>query len=885
MTQNFKSIYFKDSKSDTEKIVTLAFNEAEFPLYEKINPLSTHEIKELLKTDSFDSIQQNALKDKRSLNQYIKLKLESKIDKVKCINPKEATFQNSKHVPFQRWYPYIEGYSINFVDYLIGKYASNAKAIYDPFAGTGTTLFASENNGAKPYYSEVNPLLTYLINTKISLINLDLKARKDIVQKLRNFSANIYSITNVHPDVQLDVKFKKVFGKSQYFEGDNYQLILKAKTYLRKLSNEDELLSDTIALAVLTVLIPTSLLKKSGDLRFKTKKELKNDNRDFLNHLRQKLIEMTHDIESVKNQINIQAELVAENAKNVYKLNEISFDAVITSPPYLNGTNYFRNTKLELWFLEYLNTANDLREFRNKVLTSGINDVKLVKQDNNTNNIDIFSKSHELRNVYKTLVDKAYDKRIPEMVKDYFIEMHQIFFGISKHLEYRSNILIDIGDSNFAGVHVKTDVILLEVLESLGYESITVEILRQRRSRNGAILKQVLLHLQNTTKEKNSIHNSFQKVAWKHDWKIFKDDLPYQQKPYSKRNWGNGNHSLCSYQGKLKPSIAHFLVDTFVPTDGSFFDPFSGVGTIPFEGALNGKKSYSMDISQPAYLISTAKVKRQDSNKIKAEVDKLENYIRNELLNEAEINQYNNFGFNKKIIEYYNPNTYKEILLARKYFVSQKVLSNEQALIVSCLMHILHGNRPYALSRRSHPIVPYAPTGEYEYKSLIEKLKEKVNKSINTFDYSNFVEGEVYRKDSTKLWPLKIDNLDAIITSPPFFDSTRFYLANWIRLWFSGWEPEQFNTDPKSFIEEKQKIDFAIYKPIFQQARERLKNGGVMVMHLGKSSKCDMADELVKISKLWFRKADLFDESVVHCESHGIRDKGTVTSHQYLVLT
>ncbi|MYH82548.1 hypothetical protein F4141_17820 [Candidatus Poribacteria bacterium] len=41
---------------------------------------------------------------------------------------------------------------------------------------------------------------------------------------------------------------------------------------------------------------------------------------------------------------------------------------------------------------------------------------------------------------------------------------------------------------------------------------------------------------------------------------------------------------------------------------------------------------------------------------------------------------------------------------------------------------------------------------------------------------------------------------------------------------------------------------------------------------------------LQKLGKRWFRSVDIFDESVAHCESHGIRDKGTVTSHQYLVL-
>ena len=76
-----------------------------------------------------------------------------------------------------------------------------------------------------------------------------------------------------------------------------------------------------------------------------------------------------------------------------------------------------------------------------------------------------------------------------------------------------------------------------------------------------------------------------------------------------------------------------------------------------------------------------------------------------------------------------------------------------------------------------------------------------------------------------------------------------------------------------------------IYENIFRQIKEHIKRGGVCVLHLGKSNKCDMAEELQKVSKKWFKKADLFDESVAHCESHGIRDKGTVTSHQYLVLT
>jgi hypothetical protein len=203
---------------------------------------------------------------------------------------------------------------------------------------------------------------------------------------------------------------------------------------------------------------------------------------------------------------------------------------------------------------------------------------------------------------------------------------------------------------------------------------------------------------------------------------------------------------------------------------------------------------------------------------------------------------------------------------------------------MASLMHILHGNRPYALSRRSHPITPFAPTGEFEYRPLLPRLTAKVMKSLEVGRPEGFAEGEMVFQDATSWWPQHIDELDAIITSPPFFDSTRFHLANWMRLWFAGWSENDFRERPLAFVDERQKADFSIYEPIFRQARDRLKPGGVLVLHLGKSRKCDMAAALERIARPWFRVADCFAESVGHCESHGIRDKGTVGEHQYLVL-
>ena len=45
------------------------------------------------------------------------------------------------------------------------------------------------------------------------------------------------------------------------------------------------------------------------------------------------------------------------------------------------------------------------------------------------------------------------------------------------------------------------------------------------------------------------------------NWKNFMVNLPHRKPPFSKRNWGNGLHSLCSYQGKMKPSLVYHLIN------------------------------------------------------------------------------------------------------------------------------------------------------------------------------------------------------------------------------------------------------------------------------------------------------------------------------------
>jgi len=368
-------------------------------------------------------------------------------------------------------------------------------------------------------------------------------------------------------------------------------------------------------------------------------------------------------------------------------------------------------------------------------------------------------------------------------------------------------------------------------------------------------------------------------------WKEFKESLPHMGHPYSKRNWGNGLHSVCSYQGKMKPALAYHLIESFSSIGETVLDPFSGSGTIPFEAALNQRKAYGMDIGLLATSVSNAKLKSPSRDKVSVIMSDLENYISKSIPTKKALKDSIDIRFNKTIAEYFHEDTFREILLARDFFYSnQNPEDPEWSLVLACLLHILHGNRPYALSRNSHPITPYAPTGDYVYKNLVERLWNKVNKSLDTERSESFLEGHCYQADILHEWPSPIKNIDVIITSPPFFDSTKFYMTNWMRYWFCGWGKEEFEVQPRSFIEVLQKKNFNGYDYIFRMCQERLKEKGLAVFHLGYSKKCNMGEELIPFAEKYFTVEDLFTESVEHCEHHGISDKGGVKGHQYLVL-
>lgn len=818
------------------------------------------------------------------------------------IQGNDVTFANNKNISIHRWYPYIEGFSQGFVDQILDKFPEDI-LVYDPFNGSGTTTLACSYRGVKSVATEVNPLMRFVANTKVNTVKsiLENNKIKDLEKFISSIDADIDSI-----NIDLSNYINPCYINNDFFTDNALKQIAFIKKIIKSIEDSD--IKDIARLGLAAICVECSNMIRSVDLRRRKGTEFDRVPKNVIERYKQQLNIMLNDL-NIYNASKIESmKIIGTNAKSINQEYKGKVDLIITSPPYVNGTNYFRNTKLELWILDLITNENDLKSLRGDAITAGINNVS-------SRNEDIIEL--EFVEKYAVQLDKlAPDKRIPKLIRAYFSDIDRVFKNFYDILKLHGVIYFDIGDSQYYNVHIPVDKIIQKIAGMNGFNTKLVNVARNRRSKNGMLLTQKVIVFEKVAKKNsvedvvvNRIENIDDNLKEFHDKSVnFMKQLPYMNEPYNKRNWGSEWHSLCSYHGKLKPSIAHWLVKYFTDPGDIIVDPLSGVGTVPFEACLQGRIGIGNDLSKLAYIVSKAKINRPNRQEVDECIHDLEKYINlnKRSYSESEL-PYKDFGFNKNIPEYFHRETYEELLVARDYFNSKSDLTPSECVVLSSLLHVLHGNRPYALSRNSHPLTPYAPTGKYVYKKVIDHIKNKVDlvyKNIietDTKHIDNVVEdfrtnlcrndewhqytpGEMIFGDALKLDENIQIKADIIISSPPFAASIKFYVQNWMRLWFAGWEPNDFNNAESVFLESLQKNNLEIYDQFFKMCSNILKDNGKVILHLGKSDKCNMAEELSRIANPYFYTVLSVDEDVSHIEKHGIKDKGSTTHHQYLFL-
>lgn len=404
-----------------------------------------------------------------------------KINGIK-LEPHDVTFANNKRESIHRWYPYIEGFSQGFVEEILKKYPEDL-TVYDPFNGSGTTTLTCAFNNVRSFYSEINPFMRFVAETKVNTVR-HLIANKKITQfqaEIKNFEH--YCKNHIDSNLNIYKYINNCYKDSNYFTENNLFQIAAIKKFYLDISNK--YIKDLFKLALGSILVESSRMIRSVDLRRRKDRELERMETDVYSRYYQQLNKMLSDIEGIKNEKISSTFLLNTNAKEALEKNKNKVDIIITSPPYVNGTNYFRNTKLELWILDFIQTDNDLKSFRTKAVTAGINNVSKDISD-----IKLF----EFVEPYATQLDTvSKDSRIPKLIRAYFSDMHTVFNNFNYLLKLGGEIYFDIGDSQYYGVHIPVDEIITQIAISNGFDEVSNKTIRNRKSKNGMLLSQKVI--------------------------------------------------------------------------------------------------------------------------------------------------------------------------------------------------------------------------------------------------------------------------------------------------------------------------------------------------------------------------------------------------------
>ncbi len=345
--------------------------------------------------------------------------------------------------------------------------------VVDPFAGSGTVLVQSKLNGFVSLGIELNPLLKFLAQTKLSAWGVSPMRLQATVRSL-----------------QPRVTFKSPsFLKSErHFKPAVLRNLETLKASIDSLTPKDEeerLIRDLLLLSFSSILIDCSNLKRTPCLGYCRNKDVKEDDPFRLFH--RKIEEIVQDIQFVQQyhakDIDVPATVILGNSSQ-YQLEEL-YDLVITSPPYMNGLDYVMNYKIEMGWLGFGSNHRQLKQIKDEMVVCDNVSKNLVRQFSQdthryTNAWIEDIKQRIAQNIQKRGAYRRSD--MPEIVHKYFDDMYKVMSNVSRGLKSGGRFILVVGDSLIADVYVPTDLILARIGREIGLEIESIEKARHRRS-------------------------------------------------------------------------------------------------------------------------------------------------------------------------------------------------------------------------------------------------------------------------------------------------------------------------------------------------------------------------------------------------------------------
>ncbi|MBF6612308.1 MAG: hypothetical protein IVW55_04190 [Chloroflexi bacterium] len=384
----------------------------------------------------------------------------------------------NRNSPLLDWYLMPESYSAPLVYQAIEEFGvSKGGTVLDPFCGTGTTLVASRLAGRNALGIEVNPFLCLASRVK-SRAGFDLALLKLELARLLEVAGTALIMAEEEPATL--VEMLPAMPRLERWIARRVALkIVALRLCIEECVSPPN--RDLIMLALASILRGASNMKLSPHAF--GSREVKHD-APVLSIFETKLRKMLADIEWVQSQGGLGCAEVYEAdiraaGEMVHPL--LPADLAITSPPYLNNLDYTMQTRMELFFLGFVNDMGGLKRLRKKMMVS---DAKATYRD-----VEDWRRVEEVPSVARVaaaigdkLGDRGWGWDYSRMTRQYFGGILRAVESVRPMLAPGASLVMIVGESAHAGILVPVPEIIAELGEMAGYAHPRIKVLRTRRS-------------------------------------------------------------------------------------------------------------------------------------------------------------------------------------------------------------------------------------------------------------------------------------------------------------------------------------------------------------------------------------------------------------------
>lgn len=251
-------------------------------------------------------------------------------------------------------------------------------------------------------------------------------------------------------------------------------------------------------------------------------------------------------------------------------------------------------------------------------------------------------------------------------------------------------------------------------------------------------------------------------------------------------------HSMMARAGSFPPALARYLILGYSDPGDLILDPFCGKGTTLLEAVLCGRKALASDVAPDAVAVTRAKLSSVKLEEVDQYLDSIERALPDRIDVPGDVRVFFHMKTLRSILE---------IMPALLDDAASKSRgrAHVSTFLIGCMLGILHGHASHSLSLSSSHAYAMAPGYVRKY-ARAHKLKKPIRHVVQCLKAKSralLSEGAI-PKNSAAVYQCSAerylfnrrgklnDQVDLILTSPPYLNAQTYAKDAWLRLWLLG---------------------------------------------------------------------------------------------------